>query len=80
MRLGGGGDLSSGESEFLHKRYPKEGGEWMWRQIVRLLVPFIGRRREGRWCRGGVMTNCEWSSLMLHFWGEERKGQRPVSE
>jgi hypothetical protein len=27
---GGGGDLSSGESDFLCKRNPKEDGEWMW--------------------------------------------------
>jgi hypothetical protein len=41
--------LSSGESEFLRKRNPKKCEEWMWRQIMRLMTPFIGRRREGRW-------------------------------
>jgi hypothetical protein len=29
-RSGGGGDLSSGESEFLHRRTLKEGEEWIW--------------------------------------------------
>jgi hypothetical protein len=28
MRSGGYGDLSSGESEFLHKRNSKKNGEW----------------------------------------------------
>jgi hypothetical protein len=58
-RSGGSGDLSSDESEFLCKRNLKEGGEWMRRQIVRLTTPFIGRRREGRWCHGGEMASGE---------------------
>jgi hypothetical protein len=32
MRSGGGGELSSDEYEFLRKRNPKEGGEWMRQQ------------------------------------------------
>jgi hypothetical protein len=39
-------------------------------------TPFMGHRREGRWCRGGEMTRDEWSSSILSFQGEERKGQR----
>jgi hypothetical protein len=38
---GDGGDMSSGESEFLHKRNLKEGKEWIQRRIVRLPVTFI---------------------------------------
>jgi hypothetical protein len=56
VRSDGGHDLSSSKSKFLRKRNPNEGGEWMWWQIVSLSMPFIGRRREGRWCCGGEMT------------------------
>jgi hypothetical protein len=66
-RSDGGSDLSSSESEFLHKRNSKSGGEWMQRQIVRLPTPFIGRRREG-------------SSSMLPFWKKKEKGTVPVRE
>jgi hypothetical protein len=38
---------------------------------------FIGRRREGRWCHGEEMAASEWSSSMLPFQREERKGQHP---
>jgi hypothetical protein len=65
--------LSSDESEFLYKRNPMEGGECMRWRIVRLPVPFIWQRREGRWCRSGETTDDEWSSSMLLFQGEERK-------
>jgi hypothetical protein len=41
-RSGGSGNLSFDESEFLRKRNPKEGREWMMWLIVRLPVPFIG--------------------------------------
>jgi hypothetical protein len=74
MRSGGGDDLSSDESEFLCKRNSKKGGVWIQRWIMRLPTPFLGRREE-RWYRGGETVNGEWSSLMLLFWGEERKGQ-----
>jgi hypothetical protein len=47
-RSGSGGDLSSDESKFLHKRNPKKGREWMRQWIMRFPTPFIGRRREGR--------------------------------
>jgi hypothetical protein len=30
VRSGGGDDLSSDESEFLHKRNSRKGREWMW--------------------------------------------------
>jgi hypothetical protein len=53
------GDLSSGESEFLHKINTQEDG--------RLLVPFVARRREGRWYRGGEIIDSEWSYSMLPF-------------
>jgi hypothetical protein len=52
-RSGGSDDLSSGESEFLCKRNLKKCGEWMRWQLMRLLTPFIGRRREGRQYREG---------------------------
>jgi hypothetical protein len=35
---------------------------------------FIGRRREERRCHGGEMTSGKWSSSMLPFRGEDRKG------
>jgi hypothetical protein len=35
-RSGSSDDLSSGESEFLCKRNPKEDRELMWRRIMRL--------------------------------------------
>jgi hypothetical protein len=44
-RSGGGGNMSSGESEFLRKRNLKEGRELMWRRIVRLSTPGNGRWR-----------------------------------
>jgi hypothetical protein len=53
--------LSSGESKFLCKRNPKEGGERMQERIMRLPTAFIGRRREWRWYRGGEMVDEEWS-------------------
>jgi hypothetical protein len=37
MRSGSGKDWSSGENELLHKRYSKEGGEY----IMKLPTPFI---------------------------------------
>jgi hypothetical protein len=43
---------------------------------MRFSMPFIGRKREGRWYREGEMIEGEWSSSMLLFWVEERKGQR----
>jgi hypothetical protein len=43
---------------------------------MRLSMPFIGQRREGRWYREGETVDGEWSYSMLLFWGEERKGQR----
>jgi hypothetical protein len=63
VRSGGGG----GEREFLHKRNLKEDREWMWCQIVKLLMPFIGQRREDRQCHEGETTDSEWSSSMLPF-------------
>jgi hypothetical protein len=75
-RSGSDGDLSSGESELLRKRNPKEVGELIRRWIMRLSMPFIGQRREGRWYREGETVDGEWSYSMLLFWGEERKGQR----
>jgi 1,4-alpha-glucan branching enzyme len=41
---------------------------------MRLLTPFIRRRRKGRWCHRGEMVGREWSSKMLMFQGEEYKG------
>jgi hypothetical protein len=76
MMSGSGDDLSSGESELLHKRNQKEGGEWMWWWIMRLPTPFIGRRREGRWYRGGETVDSEWSYSMLSF----RKGKGACEE
>jgi hypothetical protein len=67
VRSGSGNDFSSRENEFLHKRNPKKGGEWMWRRIMRLPTSFIWQRREGRWYRGGEMVNGEWSYAMLSF-------------
>jgi hypothetical protein len=69
VRSGGGG----GEREFLHKRNLKEDREWMWCQIVKLLMPFIGQRREDRQCHEGETTDSEWSSSMLPFLRQERK-------
>jgi hypothetical protein len=63
VRSGGGG----GKREFLHKRNLKEDREWMWCQIVKLLMPFIGQRREDRQCHEGETTDSEWSSSMLPF-------------
>jgi hypothetical protein len=74
VRSGSGNDLSSGENEFLHKRNPKKGGEWMWWRIMRLTTTFIWQRREGIRYRGGEMVNGEWSYSMLPFQEEERKG------
>jgi hypothetical protein len=37
-------------------------------------MPFIGRRREERQCHGGEMVGGKWSSSMLPFRGEDRKG------
>jgi hypothetical protein len=42
---------------------------------MRFSMPFIGRKREERWYREGEMIEGEWSSSMLLFWVEERKGQ-----
>jgi hypothetical protein len=44
---------------------------------MRLPVPFIGQRREGRRYHGGEMVDGEWSYSMLLFWGEERKDHHP---
>jgi hypothetical protein len=75
VRSASGGDLSSDEIEFLRKRNPKKGGEWIRRQIMMLLVPFIGRKREGRRYRGRETVDDEWSYSILPFWREEKKGQ-----
>jgi hypothetical protein len=48
VRSGSDNDLSSDESEFLHKRNSKEDREWMRQRVMKLSTPFIGRR-EGRW-------------------------------
>jgi hypothetical protein len=66
-RSGGGCDLRSDESEFLRKTNTNEGREWMQRQIMRLLTPFIGRRREGIRYSGGETVDDEWSYSMLPF-------------
>jgi hypothetical protein len=50
-RSGSGGDLSSDESEFLHR-------EWMRRRVMKLSTSFIGRR-EGIWYSGGETVNGE---------------------
>jgi hypothetical protein len=42
MRSGGGGNVSSGKSEFLRKINLMYIGEWMQQQIVKLAMPFIG--------------------------------------
>jgi hypothetical protein len=76
-RSGGSSDLSFDKSEFSHKRNQKECGKWMRRRIVRLMTPFIGWRREGRWCRGGETVDGEWSSSMLPFRREERNESHP---
>jgi hypothetical protein len=76
VRSGSDGDLSFGNSKFFQNSNPKEGGEWMRRQIMRLLTPFIKGEREGRQCGGGETASDEWSSSMLLFRVEERKGQR----
>jgi hypothetical protein len=47
-RSDSGGDLNSGECEFLCKKNTKKDREWIRRQIMRLPTPFIGWRREGR--------------------------------
>jgi hypothetical protein len=73
-RSGGGSDLSSSESEFLHKTNSKEGREWMRQWIMRLPTYFIGQRREGKRYRGGETVDGEWSSSMLPFWGERGRG------
>jgi hypothetical protein len=57
-RTGSDDDLSSGQSEFLRKRNPNEGGELIRRWIMMLLVPFIGQRR-GRWYRDGETVDDE---------------------
>jgi hypothetical protein len=57
-RSGSGGDLSSDESEFLHKRNSKEDREWMRRRVMKLSTSFIGRR-EGIWYSGGETVNGE---------------------
>jgi hypothetical protein len=77
---GSSNSLSSNESKFLCKRNPKECGEWMWRWIMRLPIPFIGRRREGRWYHGGESVDGEWSYSMFLIHGEERKEQHPFQE
>jgi hypothetical protein len=41
---------------------------------MRLPFPSIGRRRVGRWCRGGETINDKWSYSMLPFVREERRG------
>jgi hypothetical protein len=74
-RSGSGGDLSSSKSEFLCKRNPKDGREWM-----RLPTPFIGQRMEERWYRGGKTVDCEWSYSMPPLQGERRKGQCPFQK
>jgi hypothetical protein len=74
VRSGGGNDLSSSKNEFLFKRTPKEGGEWMWWWIMRLPTPFIWQRREGRRYRGGETIDGERIYSMLLFQGEEMKG------
>jgi hypothetical protein len=43
-------------------------------------MPFIGRRREGRRYYGGELVDNKWSSSMLPFLGEERKGQCPFKK
>jgi hypothetical protein len=67
VRSGGNNDLSPGESEFLRKRNLKEGGESMWRWIMRLWTSFIGHGREERWYRGRETVVGEWSSSILPF-------------
>jgi hypothetical protein len=52
----------------------------MWWWIVRLPTPFIRRRREGRQCCGGETADDEWSSSILSFQGEVRKGQHPFQK
>jgi hypothetical protein len=42
----------------------------MRRRIVRLPVPFIGWRREERYCRGGEIAGDEGSFSMLPFRGD----------
>jgi hypothetical protein len=75
-----GSNLSYGEREFLRKRNPKEDGEWMWWWIMRLSMPFLGRRREGRRYRRKEMVNGEWSYSMLPSQEEERKRQCPFQK
>jgi hypothetical protein len=67
VRSGSSDDLSSGESEFLSKRNPKEDREWMRRWIMRLPKPFIGWRREGRRYRGEETIDDECNYSMLPF-------------
>jgi hypothetical protein len=52
-------------------------GEWMRLRIMRLPMPFIEWRREGRRYCGGETVNDEWSYSMLLFQEEESNGQHP---
>jgi hypothetical protein len=67
------GDLSSGESEFLRRENQRKVRNGC---SGRLPLPSIGRRRVGRWCRGGETINDKWSYSMLPFERGE-KGQHP---
>jgi hypothetical protein len=47
---------------------------------MRLPTSFIGRRREGRWYCEGEIVDGKWTYSMLLFWGEVRKGRRPLQK
>jgi hypothetical protein len=66
-RSGSDSDLSSAKSEFMRKRNPNECRKLIWQRIMRLLMPFRGRRREGRRYHGGEMVDGEWRYSMLPF-------------